>query len=266
MIIKKGPKMRLSEVKTFKDLFGDLRSIKVFIIVIVFSLALSLITDGLEEWIKSMFNIQNNFIFQIIVGLILAIFIFLLIKEGLKKLDQISLDVQANPPEKTKNLILFLSHLNNDEQIKLIKNITKLEELKDKRINWEIPAIAIKYHLPKLKNVVVITSNESNKQFNEFKDFIKRIFPETTLNIEIHKHSIDFENIEEVYTNLKDAFYNLKNSGKAKRDREIMIDVTSGPKIPSIAGAIFTLETGERKFQYVSTMTKKVIGFDVLKV
>ena len=57
--------MRLSEVKTFKDLFGDLRSIKVFIIVIVFSLALSLITDGLEEWIKSMFNIQNNFIFQI---------------------------------------------------------------------------------------------------------------------------------------------------------------------------------------------------------
>jgi len=262
MIIKKGPKMRLSEAKAFKDLFGNLVSVKIFVIIVLFSLSLTLIIDGLAEWIKSTFNI----LFQIIIGLIGTITIFLLVKKDLNKLNQISLDVQANPPEKTKNLILFLSHLNNDEQIKLIKTITKLEELKDKRINWEIPAIAIKYHLPKLKNVVVITSNESNKQFNEFKDFIKRIFPETTLNIEIHKHSIDFENIEEVYTNLKDAFYNLKNSGKAKRDREIMIDVTSGPKIPSIAGAIFTLETGERKFQYVSTMTKKVIGFDVLKV
>jgi len=82
----------------------------------------------------------------------------------------------------------------------------------------------------------------------------------------MYKNSVDFENIEEVYTHLKNAFYNLKNSGKAKRDREIIIDVTGGLKIPSIAGAIFTLEKEERKFQYVSTITKKVMGFDILKV
>jgi len=254
--------MRLSGAKAFKDLFGDVRSIEVSIIIILFSISLTLITDGIEELIKNTFNIY----FQIIAGLIGALLIFLLVKEGLKKLDQISIDVQTNSPKKTKNLILFLSHLNNDEQIKLIKSVKKLEDLKDKRINWEIPAIAIKYHLPKLKNVVVITSNQSNKQFNEFKDFIKRIFPENDINIEMYKNSVDFENIEEVYTHLKNAFYNLKNSGKAKRDREIIIDVTGGLKIPSIAGAIFTLEKEERKFQYVSTITKKVMGFDILKV
>ncbi|HIQ50581.1 MAG TPA: hypothetical protein EYH54_01255 [Nautiliaceae bacterium] len=254
--------MRLSEAKTFKDLFGNLVNIKIFVIVILFSLALTLITDGFAEGIKSVFNIP----FQIIIGLIIAISIFLFVKKDLNKLNQISLDVQTKSPEKTKNLILFLSHLNSDDQIKIIKNAMKLEDLKDKRINWEMPAIAIKYHLPQLKNITVITSNESKNQFNEFKEFIKRVFPENDLNIEMYKNHTNFENVEEVYTHLKDAFYNLKKSKKAKRDREIIIDVTSGPKIPSIAGAIFTLEAEERKFQYVSTKTKEVIGFDILKV
>ena len=90
--------MRLSGAKAFKDLFGDVRSIEVSIIIILFSISLTLITDGIEELIKNTFNIY----FQIIAGLIGALLIFLLVKEGLKKLDQISIDVQTNSPKKTK--------------------------------------------------------------------------------------------------------------------------------------------------------------------
>jgi len=55
--------MRLSGAKAFKDLFGDVRSIEVSIIIILFSISLTLITDGIEELIKNTFNIyffSNN--------------------------------------------------------------------------------------------------------------------------------------------------------------------------------------------------------------
>lgn len=257
--------MRVSEVKTLEVLFGNLINIKTFFLIFLFTLSFSWLTDGIAEALGQYFNLDNFLpIIKIVVGLAIAIVLFILAKNAFENL-KTGLDVVATEPEKTKNLILFLSSVGNDK-LDIIRNAKSLEDIQGKRISWEMPAIAIHYHIPKLENVVVITSPQSEKQFKDFKNFIERIFPNANLNIEKYKNSVNFEDIEKVYDALEDAFYSLKRSKKAKNDKDIMIDVTGGQKIQSIAGAIFTLETERRKFQYISTNTKKVIGFDILKV
>ncbi len=260
--------MRVSEVKTIENLFGNLINFKTFFILFLFTLAFGWTVDGLAEIVKIGFGKlgkENIFPFvQLGSGAVVSVLLYFWAKKALEKFKDVNIDVKSHSPKKTKNLILFLSPLN--AKLEELEEIKSLEDFKDKKISWEMPTVAINHHLPKLENVIVITSDRSFNQFDEFKKFTKRLFRNKNINIERYKEQVDFEDIEKVYEALQNAIKTLRKTGKAKRKSDIIIDVTGGQKIPSIAGAIITLEEENNEFQYVSTTTKKVIGFDVLLV
>jgi len=59
---------------------------------------------------------------------------------------------------------------------------------------------------------------------------------------------------------LRDAFDGLHRQGV--RDRDIVVDVTGGPKVATAAGAAVTIGA-ERRFQYVNTLDYRVLSFDI---
>jgi hypothetical protein len=165
-------------------------------------------------------------------------------------------------PNKKKNLILFLSALNeNSPDPSQIKTFSDFDKIK---IPWQMPVIAINYHLPVLENVFVVLSEKSKNNFEDFKDLVNRLFPDKNINIiPIGKEKdINFENFEDVNNILENVYNDLKEKYHAK-DRDIILDVTSGQKIISIVGAMQTLLTPDREFQYVSTSDYQVKSFDV---
>ncbi|WP_457642257.1 hypothetical protein [Persephonella sp.] len=263
--------MRLAEAKVFENLFGRLINFKTLLIILLFTTSIGWFADGLEELIKLIVRTNfSNSVSKIVyptvlitTGLITLLSLFYLAKKEISKF-KFSLDVVDSPPEKTKNLVLFLSTMGRDN-IELAKNFISLNDFRTagKPISWEMPLIAINYHLPVLKNILVITSKESSPVFEDFKKIAHNMFG-NEINIEKYEKVIDFEDIKEVYKVLRESFDYLIKSGKAKKDKDIIIDVTGGKKIPSIAGAIFTVDKENKKFQYVSTTTKEVKGFDVL--
>ncbi len=252
--------MRVSELKSVQNIFGTFLNWKTFLFIVAFSVSLSWIGDGIYEIVKKYLP-EYYFVFLLTAGLVVATGLFLYVKHQMSKLGNADIDVQPIEPEKKKILILFLSHAND---IDSAKNISSFEDFKTVRLNWEMPSIAIKHHLPALEEVIVITSDRSSSQFDIFKEMVYRIFPDDVFAVNRYEKIVDFENVEQVYNSLKDIYKALKKEKKIKRNADFIVDVTGGQKIPSIAGAIFTLEAEGREFQYVSTQTKKVIGFDVL--
>ncbi|MDQ7055057.1 MAG: hypothetical protein Q9M89_00535 [Persephonella sp.] len=254
--------MRVSELKSVQNIFGSFLNWKTFLFIVAFSVSLSWIGDGIYEIVKKYLP-AYYFVFLLTAGLVIASVLFLYVKHQMNRLGNTDIDVQPKEPDKKRVLILFLSHAND---IDSAKNISSFEDFKNVKLNWEISAIAIKHHLPALKEVIVITSDMSAPQFDTFKEMIHRIFPDDVFTINRYENAVDFENVEQVYDSLKEIYRTLKKEKKIKRNADFIVDVTGGQKIPSVAGAIFTLAAEGREFQYVSTRTKKVIGFDVLMV
>ncbi|WP_457626007.1 hypothetical protein [Persephonella sp.] len=260
--------MRVSEAKVLESIFGRLINLKTFMVILIFSVSFGWISDGLFELFKavfqpfsSRFNTNQEILSgtaQFLTGFFAAAVLFLWAKKEVSRLN-ISIDVVQKNPEKKKNLIVFLSPSKNLEEIKKAGSVKELE-----KTNWLMPVIAVDYHRPTLENVLVISSKASEGQFDEFKGLIGRLFPEDRINVERYPEIIDFENIEEVYKAVKNAHQYLIKNKKAKRVSEIILDVTGGQKITSIAGAIFTTDSTGKTFQYVSTSSKKVVGFDIL--
>ena len=253
------PRLVFSE-RNFKNAFsatlGKFLNWQTFLILIVFAVAISWIPDGLASILSQIFPERYIPYIQVGIGFFILIVLFLLGNYFLKK--QLSnLEIFSEPPTKRKNLILFLSPSGD------VSEINSFEDFKNIRTPWQMPAIAIKYHLPKLENVFVILSSKSKTQFKEFESLIKRLFPDQNLNIVpigLDKN-IDFENMEQLKNIIEQTYVLIKKEYKAK-DKEIIIDITGGQKLVSIVGAMQTL-IKDREFEYVSTSDYTVKSFDV---
>ncbi len=246
----------------FGVFFSDkVTALAVFVILVLISIALSWIPDALATFFPS--GKKGSFFmlgisFFILVGLYLF---------AVYHASEVEFDVFEAPPDKKKALILFLSVLRNEESMKeVIRNLKAgKESLKNFDLNrferWRMPYEAISYHLPKLENVVVITSNRSSPQFSTFKELVRTVFPKD-LNVEERKLK-SFESVKEIFKEINSIYKALKNSGIKERD--VIIDVTGGQKTNSIAAAFMTLYY-DREFQYVSTQNYKVKSYDVRPV
>ena len=187
-------------------------------------------------------------------------------------------------PKQKRILMLFLStpgfvKKETIEQTKaeirdyIRKNLKKenledfISELdKSKYRSWAMPLRAINYHLSNngpLEKVVVFTSEASDPFFAEFKE----ILPEAVRNrLELIKKRIDspeenaFEDISAVADSIDQAYKDLKKKGYSNKD--IIVDITGGQKVNSIAAAFMTL-LEDREFQYISTNDKKVRSYKV---
>ena len=256
-------RLKSSFKRAFYSQFGVFFSDKgtalaVFLILILVSISLSWIPDALSTFLPSgkegsLLMLGTSFL------ILLGLYFF-----AVRYASEVEFDVFEAPPDKKRALILFLSDLRNEESVKkVIENLkTGKESLKNFDLNrferWRMPYEAISYHLPKLENVVVITSNRSSPQFSTFKELVRTVFPKD-LNVEERKLK-SFESVKEIFKEIDSIYKDLKNRGIKERD--VIIDVTSGQKTNSIAAAFMTLYY-DREFQYVSTQDYKVKSYDV---
>ncbi|NPA52458.1 MAG: hypothetical protein GXO22_06155 [Aquificae bacterium] len=244
----------------FLNVLGNFINPISFVILILFAVAISWIPDGIVNLLSLKLNKEQLYLVQLFGGIFILTILFILgyfyTRQSLSKVE-----IYEKSPEKRENLILFLSPKNKD-----ISNIKSYKDVVEIKPNWQMPIEAIKYHLPKLKNVFVILSNESKKDFKEFENFVKTIFPDANLNIVPIglDQNIDFEKMENLGKILEETYKLIKSKYKA-RDKDIIIDITGGQKLVSIIGAIQTF-THDREFEYVSTSDLKVKSFDIRPV
>ncbi|MGC8734035.1 MAG: hypothetical protein ACP5RD_03215 [bacterium] len=259
----------------FYKQFGKLNP-KKFIIILVFIIFSSWLADGLYQlilFILSIFKIENILFFnklifiQFVVPLGFFIWLYFKIKENLDKLDKIKYTVKKVVPKDLKAIIIFLSKPNFN--LDLLKNINsindfKKEEIKNKKINWEVPTIVIYKILNELKKdikiIYVILSYESKEYFIDFKDFIKRVLELKEIEILANENPIDFENLETTIDTIDKAYELLNHKGL--KNNQILIDITGGQKIQSTAGGFYA-SSYDRYFCYLSTNTKELHIFDV---
>ncbi len=140
-----------------------------------------------------------------------------------------------------------------------------IEALNTIKWNWQQILRAIKPHKDKLKYLYLIGSKDSENIKGSFSDldkaefFIKRYFPYIT--IIKSDNPVEFENLEELLKVIYRAIRHLKNQGL--EEDEIIVDITGGQKITSIAGAVVTMNSRVR-FQYVQTNRPfEVIAYDL---
>lgn len=201
---------------------------------------------------------------KFLVSAAILLWVFVTIR---RKIARQNIAVDKQPSEQVKHLVIFLSKMNKQDIEKIIESP---ERVKDENINlsWEMPYLAVEYHQI-LRRLFVITSSDSKKGtqiipgtthlFPVFKEFVKKAFPGRELKVEeLSPGGINFEDVEKVF-NVIEEFY--KRPGMKPKD--VLVDITGGQKTNSIAGGIATLAMG-RRFQYISTVTKKVESYDVV--
>jgi len=206
-------------------------------------------------------------------------------------------------PEQRPHLVMFLSNLpkkleeSDGLPTKLTtklnlscnsidKIIQALEELKQAdpplRWPWEMPLRAIRHHLPILKTVTLMCSNESLPQAHLFINICQKcdemarvkfhllvrqkeqaqLLTSSDVNLICSHEGWDFESFDELSRALSIL---LKEFKKRKYlDQEIMIDFTGGQKVTSVVAVAMTLNR-QIKAQYVQTNPPwGILSYDVI--
>lgn len=201
-------------------------------------------------------------------------------------------EVDDSSAQKAACLILFLSPMNKDRAhiLSLLDSTDSESRLAALRStmqgSWRMPLEAIHVHAGRLKQIAVITSADSVgkedgtwREFETFKRLVHRLLGNDQVAVfdaskqvaganakggeaeaTARMNGVDFEDAAMLTSLVHDVyqiFYRLEY-----KDRDIMVDITGGQKVPTIAGAAVALAEG-RRFQYVSTRDYKVRHYNV---
>lgn len=241
--------------------------------VLSISLALSWFPDGLANLIEKRFSLG---VIKLSVALVIITVTWLVLK---KYIVSQKIEVICEEPTPVRALAIFLSTLilygekkNRTSPQELIDTLTQLvthTDFNNQNIeeiladtSWEIPLIVIRHHAPTLEYLYVITSEGdrgTTHQVELFTKTVNALFPKVKV-IELVKGGVDFEDVKAVFQAVE-RFY-TEVSAKGIKQENALVDITGGQKTTSVAGAIATLATG-RRFQYVSTESKRVLAYDV---
>ncbi len=261
-------RLKSSFKRAFYSQFGVFFSDKgtalaVFLVLILLSISLSWIPDALSTFLPS--GKEGSLVMLAISFLILLGLYFFAVRYA----SEVEFDVFEASPDRKRVLIVFLSKLNEnvlsniEKIIKDLRNGRELPENFDFNTfkSWRMPYEAVKYHLPKLKKLIVVTSKDSSEQFPLFRELINLIFE---AKIEVEERKLEnFESVKEIFKEINSIYGGLQKQGIKEKD--IIIDVTGGQKTNSIAAAFMTLYY-DREFQYVSTQNYEVKSYDVRPV
>ncbi len=225
-----------------------------FTVFILLAISGSWISDGL------FLALFDGRITEGMTMVLISVTILLVLGVAIKNVvTDVHFEVESRKPRNVKVLVLFLSPPGRG-QLEIIDEIYKLEDFEGKRLSWEMPVYAIKYHADAgtLEKVEVITFMDTDEQFEKFRDLIGRLFPNSSFSMEAHRVS-DSEDVKEMYEVLESIF---KELGGKYKDSDIIIDVTGGKKPATIAGVLASVYHFT-EVQYVSTTTKEVKSYYV---
>jgi hypothetical protein len=126
---------------------------------------------------------------------------------------------------------------------------------------WEQLLRAVKIHKRTVNRVVLIGStgdDGTSKDFEACRNMLRYYFPALPEEA-FEKRAANFDSLSELMGIYREVIYS-----EPKRQSEIMIDVTGGTKVVSIAAAMVTLDFPKIEFQYVETeKEKRVRSFNV---
>lgn len=226
--------------------------------VLLFIIA-SWIPDSLSYWLNFLTGkpyLSN--IFKIVVSLCILSFFYFKLMKAIKFSGKIAVSVMK--PEPVKVLIMFLSKNNKIEDIR--KEFTR-QDFSQKFLegtSWEMILKAVEHHKMALKKIYMITSKDTTKDFPLFKEVFNKFYPSIYIE-EFTSGGVDFHTIDIIFDTVERIYYTLEKMGY--KQKEVLVDITGGMVTTSVGGAIATLAEG-RKFQYVSTVTKEVLSYDVI--
>ena len=143
-----------------------------------------------------------------------------------------------------------------------IKDIANLEK-QDKQWNWEQLLRGLKPHLGIVERIYLIGSMGDDGSYQELEQIrsLLALYVAEGLPIELMPET-DFDEPMAVFRSIEKAVGLARRVGCSQSD--IVIDVTGGQKVVSIAGAMATLHCPKIIFQYVDTKgDKQVRGFNV---
>lgn len=254
----------------------------------------SWIADGVKG--EVLFLDWSGFFANRAWGLSMAFGVFLASWYGLYRLRHAFANIQSLSRHKCdphKSLILFVStptfrtqlddsrtlHFPDETKIQLsddldldIKALDELLERKPScRWNWQQILRAIQPHVNPEKQLLhlhLIGSTGDRGSFGHL-DSCKKWLEGYLLGVEITKidaPGVDFEDFNAVIRHIQETIDKQKKGGKGKvkfTDKDIVIDVTGGTAMASIAGSSSTLNT-RVTFQYVQTNPPhEVYAYDV---
>lgn len=125
------------------------------------------------------------------------------------------------------------------------------------RWSWEMLLRGLLPHADRLRCVVLIASRDSHAVIGECRDLVRHYFPRARVSV---LGPLDFEDIDALLAAYERAARECEVPLK-----DLIIDVTGGSKLVSIAAALFTLRHPQVEFQYVSSAgDKQPISFNVV--
>jgi len=169
-------------------------------------------------------------------------------------------------PRPCRALILFLSPKENERGSYEALTDGDRGQIGDQNIRkkfqgpWRMPIEAIAFHQSRLEKLVVIPSSDEGGSIgtyglvDEFARVVRQLMPRPLTILPLGevdskwKRGVAFENAEELVPAIDRVYRKLLEDFK---QRDIMIDITGGQKLPTIAGAAIALADG-RLFEYVS--------------
>lgn len=253
--------------------------------VILLLLSFNAVSNSVYEISRGEFS-QNQWGW-ILFFLLVVVWLYWSARKALARINLVI--VQDENPQKCKALVLFLSPpgkdvgwLTQDPREETRGSILQEDARKKFEGSWRMPMEAVAYHLERLKKIVILPSSDSpqklgmsSQEDGTFRnlDLFKRtvlwfvgdkkpglqLVGLSELNSQWNA-GVDFENAQALVDVLEQAFDWLHN--QQITDYEIMVDITGGQKVPTVAGAAVALGEG-RRFQYVSTRDYKVRTYDI---
>ena len=265
--------------------------------ILAFFLALFVLIGGswLADGIKGevLFADWSSFFANRAWGLSVAFTVFLASSYGLYRLRHAFANIQSLSQHKCdphKSLILFVSpptfgtqldadsrtlHFQDETEIQLSddlqQDIAAMDKLSDKRWNWQQMMRAIQPHIYPEKQLLrlhLIGSTGNRGSFvhlDSCKKWLKGYLPGVEIT-ENDAPGVDFEDFNTMVQHIQQTIDKQKKGGKGTvklTDKDIVIDVTGGTSMASIAGSSSTLNT-RVTFQYVQTNPPhEVYAYDV---
>lgn len=267
--------IRLYLVKGVQHALGVTELGPVVIWVIVFLICFSLFADFITQLINLVPSPWLVFGIKAVPFAALAIFIAL----KARKADHARLGVQTSrPPSTVSFLSIFLSTpglhqgrtgaLWGEADIASMPHDTLRAELD--KTNWCFPIRAIEYHISRLQTLYVFPSADSQRDGRTmegsilavplFRAVVSHLFPKLKIVVVRGESGIDFEDVGALYRAILDEF--LATLPPGTKPYDVTIDITSGTKPATIAGVFASLEP-DLRVQYVSTITKEVLAYDL---
>jgi len=286
---KAGP--TLDERRRLRAVFNAVNPATI-LVVVGLNILLNTIASLLHDWIPKV---------ALLVAAVLGVayLVVLIYRAGRAATEEVTVSASEVHVPKCRALILFLSYRRGKTPVgewladqRFCGGILNPEvpEIMDPGTHesWRMPVEGMRIHYPKIERVIVFASSDyvkdpvkkeidegSYRQYPQFKQLVEKLFEGTGRDVAVtdlcsflkgrkeFENGLDFEDAPVLVDALVAVYRELHE--EKYQNKEIMVDVTGGPKVTTVAGAAIVLGK-DQVFQYISTRDHTPRAFDVTYV